>query len=96
MVLEAMAAGLPVIATDWGGPADYLTDQCGFLITPESEQSMVDQIVTALVTLQENPALGRKMGMAGKERVLSQFTWPAKIDEILEIYRLAQRRFHKS
>lgn len=95
VVLEAMAAGLPVIATDWGGPADYLTDQCGFLITPDSEHSMVDQIVAALDALQKNPDLGPQMGSAGKARALEQFTWPAKIAEITAIYRLAQRRFHQ-
>ena len=32
VLLEAMAMGLPVISTDWGGPADYVDDSCGILV----------------------------------------------------------------
>ena len=34
VVLEAMAMGLPVIATKWGGPTDYLDEKTGILIEP--------------------------------------------------------------
>lgn len=34
VVPEAMSLGLPVIATDWGGPADYLDATCGILVSP--------------------------------------------------------------
>ena len=37
-VLEAMVAGVPVIATRWGGPADYLNDRCGLLVDPDSRR----------------------------------------------------------
>ena len=35
-LLEAMAAGLPVVATAWGGPLDYLDETCGILVPPKS------------------------------------------------------------
>jgi glycosyltransferase involved in cell wall biosynthesis len=36
VVLEAMAVGLPVIATNWGSPADYLNSRCRILVKPAS------------------------------------------------------------
>ncbi|MGB3642234.1 MAG: hypothetical protein WBA39_32330 [Rivularia sp. (in: cyanobacteria)] len=35
-MLEAMAVGIPAIATKWGGPVDYLNESCGILIEPTS------------------------------------------------------------
>ncbi|MGZ8271409.1 MAG: glycosyltransferase, partial [Methylophilus sp.] len=43
VVLEAMSRGLPVIATNWGGPADYITEDTGFLVDPKSRDYMVDE-----------------------------------------------------
>lgn len=40
VVLEAMAKGLPVIATNWGGPADYIDRSCGILIDPSSRDAL--------------------------------------------------------
>ena len=40
VVLEAMAMGLPVIATDWGGPADYIDPSCGILVPPQSHRAV--------------------------------------------------------
>ncbi|MCU0567427.1 MAG: glycosyltransferase family 4 protein [Oculatellaceae cyanobacterium Prado106] len=91
VVLEAMAVGLPVIATDWGGPADYLDASCGILIQPDSSESFVQQLVNAMVKLAESPALRHKMGEAGYQKVIQQFDWEVKGDRILEIYQMATR-----
>jgi glycosyltransferase involved in cell wall biosynthesis len=37
-ILEAMALGKPVVTTDWGGPADYVTPECGLLVSPTSKR----------------------------------------------------------
>lgn len=91
VVLEAMAMELPVIATKWGGPADYLDEGSGFLIEPGGRESFIEGIAGAMVELAQSPALRRKLGKAGRSRVLEEFDWERKIDRILEIYARAAR-----
>jgi glycosyltransferase involved in cell wall biosynthesis len=86
VVLEAMAMGLPVIATNWGGPADYLDDSCGILVNPDSREALVQGLAAAMEQLARSPHLRQKMGRAGQTRVREQFDWDAKVDRMLEIY----------
>ena len=86
-VLESMSIGLPVIATNWGGPMDYLDESCGILVEPQSRESFVDGLAAAMSRLASSPSLRRSMGKAGRQRVLSHFDWEVKVDTILEIYR---------
>jgi glycosyltransferase involved in cell wall biosynthesis len=87
VVLEAMACGLPCIATDWGGPADYLDTTCGILVPPRTTDQFVNDLAGAIVRLATDPPLRRSMGQQAKERVAAQFDWERKIDRIVEIYR---------
>ena len=87
VVLEAMAMGKPVIATRWGGPADYLDETCGILVEPESYSNLVSGFANAMQTLIQSPELARTMGAAGRERALRDFDWQRKIDQIIVIYR---------
>jgi glycosyltransferase involved in cell wall biosynthesis len=89
VVLEAMAMARPVIATDWGGPADYLDAGTGFLIPPESHRALVNGFGDAMQRLVENPELAARMGATARRRVQENFTWQMKIDRILEIYESA-------
>jgi glycosyltransferase involved in cell wall biosynthesis len=87
VVLEAMAVGIPAIATRWGGPEDYLRADCGFLVEPTSREGLIDGFAAAMRTLISNPELAVRMGAAGRARVEEHFNWKRKIDRILEIYR---------
>ena len=87
VVLEAMAMGLPVIATNWGGPRDYVDSGCGILIEPASREALVNGLTDAMLKLAQSPELRQKMGRAGKERVLKYFDWERKLDQIIEIYK---------
>ena len=89
VVLEAMASRRPVIATRWGGPADYLDETSGFLIDPSGEEAMVAGFARAMRLLMADPALGSQMGLAGRQRVVEHFNWLHKIDQVEEIYQLA-------
>jgi glycosyltransferase involved in cell wall biosynthesis len=86
VVLEAMAAGIPAIATAWGGPPDYLNADCGILIEPTSPQAMVSGFVEGMRKLAADRELAARMGAAGRLRVEAEFDWQKKIDRILEIY----------
>lgn len=90
VVLEAMATGLPVIATAWGGPKDYLDESCGILVEPESRERLLRGLAEAMTRLALDPALRERLGRAGRARVVEQFDWERKIDRILEIYAIAR------
>ena len=89
VVLEAMAAGIPAIATAWGGPTDYLNADCGILIEPTSPQAMVAGFAESMKKLMADRELAAQMGAAGRTRVETEFDWQKKIDRILEIYMSA-------
>lgn len=89
VVLEAMAMGLPVIATRWGGPRDYVDASCGILIPPTSRGELVHGFAQAMLHLHRDPALRARMGAAGRARVAERFTWARKIEAFLTVYREA-------
>jgi glycosyltransferase involved in cell wall biosynthesis len=89
VVLEAMAAGLPVIATDWGGPAEYLDASCGILVAPTSPDAFIAKFAEAMVTLARSQNLRQQMGEAGRQKVTQAFSWEQKVDQILVLYRRA-------
>ena len=80
---------LPVIAANWGGPADYIDSQCGVLVDIESTDQFVRDLSAAMLRLAMDPALRETMGRAGRERVLRHFTWDQKTDQIIQLYREA-------
>jgi len=89
VVLEAMSVSKPVIAVNWGGPADYITDETGILLDPVGPNELVDQLSVAMEKMIINPAQRKKYGQAGYKRVIEHFTWSKKIERIKEIYRVA-------
>jgi len=67
VLLEAMLAGLPVVATDVGSVAEAVQDgETGLLVPPDDVQALNE----ALHTLLDDPDLRRKLGDAGRARAL--------------------------
>jgi glycosyltransferase involved in cell wall biosynthesis len=83
-ILEAMAAGLPIVATGVGGTPEVVDVQCGRLIPPRDPSTLAQ----TLVTLAENPALRADLGQAARRRVETRFT----IDRMVGEYRDAYHR----
>ena len=90
VVLEAMAVGLPVIATAWGGPLDYLDDNCGLLVEPSSREDLIEGFANAMIRLGGSSSLREQMGQAGYDRARQYFDWERKVDRILELYATAR------
>lgn len=72
VLLEAMACGIPVIATPNTGAGDILTDGVeGFIVPACDSQAIAEK----LELLKSDPDLRRTMGEAARERVSDGFTW---------------------
>jgi len=70
-VLEAMAAGLPVVATAVGGTPEVVVNGVTGLLVPPRDPDTLAQAITRLL---RNPDLRREMGQAGRERVEREFS----------------------
>jgi glycosyltransferase involved in cell wall biosynthesis len=83
-ILEAMAAGKPVIATDVGGCAEAVVDgETGLIVPPENPQALAEAI-SALISDIER---ARAMGEAGRSRVEREFTVDRMVEQHLELYQ---------
>ena len=69
--LEAMAFGLPVVATRVGGLPEVIEDGVTGLLVPPGD---ADALAQAMIRLLSDADLRRRMGQAGRERVLKEFT----------------------
>ncbi len=83
-ILEAMAAGLPVIASRVGGTPEAVEEgKTGLLVPPQDP----DALAEAMHRILSDPALAEAMGRAGRERVERLFTVERMAQEIAAIYR---------
>lgn len=86
VVVEAMASSKPVIGLDSGGPGFHIQPDWGFRIEPRSSSFVAGEIAKALETLRRNPALGRAMGEAARQRVEQYYLWDRLGERLREIY----------
>jgi glycosyltransferase involved in cell wall biosynthesis len=83
VTLEAMAAGLPVVATAVGGvPEQIVHLENGILVPPEDP----DAIAAWLVRLHDEPELRRRLGEAGAQRARAEFTLARQAEGLHRAY----------
>lgn len=68
VIQEAMMIGLPVVAVDWGGPAELLDNETGILIPPTDAQTVVAGLADAMTKLGEDPELAERLTIAAREK----------------------------
>jgi glycosyltransferase involved in cell wall biosynthesis len=84
-LLEAMACGLPVIATRVGGVAEIVQDGVsGMLVDP----SAPSKLASALLQVQRDFALARRLGLAGRRSVEERFDVRHMVEQYERLYRL--------
>ncbi len=83
-VIEALAAGRPVVATSVGGVPDVVRDgEDGFLV----EAGATGEVADRLARLARDPELRQRMGERGRERVLPRYAVERLVDDVDELYR---------
>ncbi len=82
-LLEAMARGLPVVATEVGGNVEVVRPgETGFLVPPQQP----DQLAQTLLQLWLDPVLGARLGRAGRQRVEGLFDVRRMVAEYEALY----------
>ena len=83
VVMEAMAMGLPVIATNLGGSLDQVVEGItGFLVPPADANALAAKIEL----LANDPELRRRMGAAGRKRIAEKFSLSEMVKKIETVY----------
>ncbi len=83
-LIEAMAAGLPVVATRVGGVPEVVIDGVtGLLVPPRQPKALAQAIVRLLV----DPDLAKSMGASGRERAETVFDAKVTAEKTVEVYR---------
>jgi glycosyltransferase involved in cell wall biosynthesis len=84
-VLEAAAAGLPIIATDVGGVSEIFGPQTAALIPPDDIAALIGAITAAI----DDPEQMHRVAQALKTRVRSEFSLSTMVECNLAAYREA-------
>lgn len=83
-MLESMAAGLPVVATDVPGTREVVVDgETGYLVPVRSPEALADR----LADLARDPSLRARLGEAGRRRVEEHFDLRLNVRRHLDAYR---------
>ena len=90
-VAEAMASGLPVIASASGGLQDLVAHGASGLLVPPGDS---DALAGAISDLVEDPARALAYGVAGRQQAMTALTWTVATQKLANVYRgvLSRRR----
>ena len=89
VLLEAMLAGLPVVASEVSSVPEIVADGVNGLLVPPGEPDALARAVTAVLA---DAARGTALGEAGRTRAHERFSVARMAERTLEVYSAAQRR----
>lgn len=82
-LFEVMYAGLPVICTDFDLWKEIIENEnCGICVNPHN----IEQIVSAITYLLDNPEIAKQMGENGRNAVLKKYNWGTEEKKLLALY----------
>jgi glycosyltransferase involved in cell wall biosynthesis len=86
VVFEALRNGLPVIATDRGGPGFVIDESCGITVPALDPEQMANDLAGAVTRIARDPALRARLAAGARERVARIGLWDNKIRWLLRLY----------
>ena len=87
--LEAMASGLPIVATKVGGLAEIIKDgENGFLVEPKNSKEIAEKVLLLL----EDEEMRERISRNNKESV-KKYSWESVVERLEEIYRSYNQRY---
>lgn len=88
VILEAWAAGTPVIATRVGGIPGFTTDEKNILLTDDNDDSMLAEKIERL---SGSPELKHTLRSNGLDEVSTNYDWSAITERVMAIYEEVQK-----
>ena len=86
VLLEAMAVGRPVIAIDFGGPAEIVDEGVGVKLPATGKADVVQGLIKQFESVRQQPEVWKVRGEEGRLRVENNYSWDAKIARAIEFY----------
>jgi glycosyltransferase involved in cell wall biosynthesis len=93
VLVEAMAAGLPCVVVDYGAPGTLIGPDRGIVLPLAPRDKLIQDYAGALESLVADPQLVCRQGNTANQYALAEYSWEAKAQKVLEVYRwvLGQR-----
>jgi len=83
VIVEAMACGRPVIATNSGGAPEIVSEECGFLVEPEDPGGLKEKIICLL----KGGNRFQQIKIAARKRAVDYFSIEKHVFEVENLYR---------
>ena len=87
VVVEAMAVGVVPVVVAYGGPGELATEVTGYLLPLGSREEIVQKLADLLGRITADPSQIEAKSQAARRRIQRYFTWTAKADQIVDVYR---------
>jgi glycosyltransferase involved in cell wall biosynthesis len=81
-----MSTGRPVVAVNFGGPAELVDDAVGRLVPADGPDAVTAGFAAALRDMVQSPEAWRRRGQTGRQRAETRYAWDAKVDAAVRLY----------
>ena len=93
VLLESLASAVPIIAVNYGGPAEIVDEQVGRALSADGREPLVRDLIAALRDIVANPEAWRQRGLRGRARAEENYGWDARMGTALKLFEgLLERR----